>query len=123
MDRLFPSLLNQRAPEAGFWMVGAFRSVCAAAACGARVRAFYPQTETAIIDKTGRRETVNCTPIAFRVTGKACRRVLDAKADIRRQAKSKPMGEVAGHICDPRNSVLMSKSTAAISSLLSVPRR
>jgi hypothetical protein len=52
-------------------------------ACGFRVRCFYPQTETAITDNVGRSEPINCTPIAFRITCKKCRRVLDAKADIR----------------------------------------
>ena len=58
-------------------------------ACGLRVHCFYPSREEAEIKGPG--ETLircaPCTPIAFRVTCKECRRVWDAKADIRKTSE------------------------------------
>jgi len=58
-------------------------------ACGLRVHCFYPSREEAQINGPGENVIgcAPCTPIAFRVTCKECRRVLDAKADIRKTSE------------------------------------
>ena len=58
-------------------------------ACGLRVHCFYPSREQAQINGPGENVIgcAPCTPIAFRVTCKECRRVLDAKADIRKTSE------------------------------------
>ena len=63
-------------------------------ACGLRVHCFYPSREEAEIDGPGENVIgcAPCTPIAFRVTCKECRRVLDATADIRQTSELNPDG-------------------------------
>ena len=58
-------------------------------ACGLRVHCFYPSREEAQINGPGENVIgcAPCTPIAFRVTCKECRRVWDAKADIRKTSE------------------------------------
>jgi len=80
-------------------------------ACGLRVHCFYPLREETQINGAGE-NVIGCAPctrIAFRVTCKECRRVLDAKADIRKTSELNPDG---GEESSPRMAKNMAMTPA-----------
>jgi hypothetical protein len=65
-------------------------------ACGLPIYAFYPQSETAYVGWRAAPGAdgapIQCTVTAYRVTCKACRQLLDTKADIKKTSETNTNG-------------------------------